>query len=269
MLTLESQTGATATASDTTPTGATGCDQVPFTPTLTVTPGTTKRDSPTGGSVNLHVPSLMRPTGVESSHVKTTAITLPEGVTLNPSGGERPAGVHRRRSSPRALMIRSPAPTRRRSAPSRSSRPSLAAPLTGSLWVGQPQDQDPYRLFLRATGPSGLDVRLKGSVAADPVTGRLTATFADTPQTPFTDFTLTFNGGPRATLATPLDMRRRGDDQLDHAVQRRTAAPATPTSSFTVDGDGVGRRLRPVAVHARLLRLDELARRPAATRRSR
>ncbi len=236
-LTLESQTGATATASDTTPTGATGCDQVPFDPTITVTPGTTKRDSPTGGSVNLQVPSLQNPTGLESSHVKTTAIALPEGASLNPSGAN---GLEACTDAQLAKGTHDPVacPDASKVGTVEIVSPYLADPLTGSLWVGQPLAGDPYRLFLRATGPSGLDVRLKGSVAADPVTGRLTAIFADTPQTPFTDFTLTLNGGPRAVLATPLSC---GAAVTTSSITPYSGnAPATPTSSFMVDGDGSG-----------------------------
>ncbi len=236
-LTVESQTGATAMASDTTPTGATGCDQVPFNPTITLTPGNTRRDSPAGGTVNLHVPSLLDPTGLESSHVRDTAITLPEGVTLNPSAAnglqactdaQFGKGTHDPVTCPDASRIGT----------AQIVSANLAAPLTGSLWVGQQQDQDPYRLFLRATGPSGLDVRLKGSVAADPASGRLTATFADTPQTPFTDFTLTLDGGSRATLATPLACGAAVT--TSSIAPHRGGAPATPTSTFTVDGDGAG-----------------------------
>ncbi len=237
-LTLTSQTGAIGTATSTTPTGATGCDLVPFTPSITVTPGTTRRDSPTGGSVNLHVPSLMLPDGIESSHVRDTVITLPEGVTLNPSAAnglqactdaQLAKGTHDPVTCPEASKIGTV----------EIISPALADPLTGPLWVGQQQDQDPYRLFLRATGPSGLDVRLKGSVAADPVTGRLTATFADTPQTPVSDFTLTLNGGARATLATPLSCGSAvTTSRITPYSAPASGPPATPTDAFTVDGDG-------------------------------
>jgi hypothetical protein len=236
-LTVESQTGATATDSDTTPTGATGCDAVPFTPTIAVAPETTRRDSPTGGSVTLSVPALRDPTGLESSHVKDTVITLPDGMTLNPSAA---TGLQACTDAQLAKGTHDPVacPDASKVGTVEIVSANLAAPLTGSLWVGQPLDQDPYRLFLRATGPSGLDVRLKGSVAADPLTGRLTATFADTPQTPFTDFTLTFDPGARATLATP---RACGPAITSSSIVPYSGqAPATPTASFTVDADGAG-----------------------------
>ena len=59
--------------------------RVPFTPTIAVAPDTTRRDSPTGGSVTLHVPALRNPPASSPRTSRTRVITLPEGVTLNPS----------------------------------------------------------------------------------------------------------------------------------------------------------------------------------------
>ena len=236
-LAVEDHDGNTATASDTTPTGATGCDQVPFDPSVTVTPGTTKRDSPTGGTVDVHVPQSLNPDGIESSHVKDTNVTLPEGATINPSAAnglqactdaQLAKGTHDPVGCPDASKIGTVEIT----------SPALSAPLTGSVWVGTQQADDPYRIFLQATGPMGLDVRLKGSARPDPVTGRLTATFADTPQVPFTDFKLSLNGGPHATLATPLACGPAKTSST--LVPYRGGAPGTSTSTFTVDADGAG-----------------------------
>jgi len=236
-LTIEDHSGNTATASDTTASGATGCDQVPFDPTVTVTPGTTKRDSPTGGSVDIHVPQFLNPDGIESSHVKDTHVTLPAGATINPSAAnglqacsdaQLAKGTHDPVGCPDASKIGSVEIT----------SPALSAPLTGSVWVGSQLADDPYRIFLQATGPMGLDVRLKGSVVPDPTTGRLTATFADTPQVPFTDFELTLNGGPHATLATPLACGAAVTSSS--LVPYSGGAPGTSTSTFDVDADGAG-----------------------------
>lgn len=49
----------------------------------------------------------------------------------------------------------------------------------------------------------GLDFKIPGQIAANPVTGRLTSTFDDNPQFPFQDISLHFNGGTRAPLVTP------------------------------------------------------------------
>jgi hypothetical protein len=75
-------------------------------------------------------------------------------------------------------------------------------------------------------------------VQPDPRTGRLTTTFTDTPRVPFTDFTLTFGGGPNATLATPLACGTATTTSVLKPYTGQSAA--TPTSAFTVDADGSG-----------------------------
>ena len=228
-LTVESYAGETRTATyDSAP--ATGCDQVPFDPSVAVDPGTTQADEPTSAAVTLHVPqSYDDGTKLATAHVKNVSVTLPDGMTINPAAANGLAGC----SDPAACPPESKIGT------VSISTPVLPAPLTGSVYLGQPLPDDPYRLFVEATG-FGITVRLTGSVHPDPQTGRLTATFTDTPRVPFTDFTLTFNGGPAATLATPLACG------LATTTSRLTpyTAPfepdATPMSSFTVDADGNG-----------------------------
>lgn len=236
-LTVESHEGDKVVTTDTTDTGATGCDQVPFDADVSVNPATSRRDSPTGGTVNVHVPQRMDPDGLETAHVRDTAITLPEGMTLNPSAAN---GLQACTDAQFAKGTHDPVgcPAASRIGGVEIVSHALSAPLTGSVWVGEPRPGDMYRLFVQATGPMGLDVRLIGSARPDPATGRLTAVFADTPEVPFTDLTMTLDHGPRAVLATPLAC---GPAQTSALLEPYSGnAPATPTSSFTVDADGVG-----------------------------
>jgi len=95
--------------------------------------------------------------------------------------------------------------------------PGGSAPLTGHVYLAQPRCGGPsqpacteasatngelYGLYLEATG-SGVIVKLAGTVAADPATGQLEATFANNPQLPFERLRLHFHGGSRAPLANP------------------------------------------------------------------
>ncbi|MGA7704009.1 MAG: hypothetical protein WB998_03830, partial [Solirubrobacteraceae bacterium] len=50
----------------------------------------------------------------------------------------------------------------------------------------------------------GVNLKLVGDVHLDEATGRLTTTFSETPELPFTTFRLSFSGGAQAALATPL-----------------------------------------------------------------
>ena len=129
-LTVKSHADEVANATDTTPTGATGCDQVPFDPTLDVTPQTTRRDAPTGAEVTLHVPQRLDPDGIETSHVRTTAITLPEGMTLNPAAA---TGLQACTDAQLGLGTHDPigCPAASRIGAVRIVSPALADPLTG------------------------------------------------------------------------------------------------------------------------------------------
>jgi hypothetical protein len=241
-LTVTSQTGATDTATDVTkvngvPTGASGCDQVPFDPSIAVTPGTTQADEPTSAAVDLHVPQGYDDfRKLATAHVQDVSVTLPDGMTINPAAANGLAGctdaqfakgTHNPITCPDASKI----------GDVEIDTPVLPAPLTGTVYLGQPLPNDPYRLFVEAHG-FGLTVRLTGSAHPDPQTGRLTATFTNTPQVPFEHFILTFHGGPNATLATPLQC---GAATTTSALTPYSGQPAArPTSAFTVDADGKG-----------------------------
>ena len=102
--------------------------------------------------------------------------------------------------------------------------------LEGDVFVGQQLSRDPtsgeeYRIFVDAESARyGISVRLIGKVSADPVTGQLTTTIADTPQVPFSSFVLDFDGGPRAVAQQPADLRAehdRGDDDALVGQRRR------------------------------------------------
>jgi hypothetical protein len=155
-------------------------------------------------TVDVHVPQDQNPAAghFATSHVKDTVVVLPQGMSINPAAAnglagctddQFGAGTHNPITCPAASKVGTAS----------IDSPTLPAPLTGTVYLGAPLPDNPYRLFLVAQG-FGLSVRLAGRVTPDPITGQLTTTFANTPQVPFTDFILNLGGGPSATLATPL-----------------------------------------------------------------
>jgi hypothetical protein len=86
------------------------------------------------------------------------------------------------------------------------------APLQGHVFLAQPgcspcsdaqaEKGEVFGLYLEVEG-DGVIVKIPGSVAANPSTGQLTASFRENPQLPFEDLKLHFHGGPRAPLANP------------------------------------------------------------------
>ncbi|CAB4936369.1 unannotated protein [freshwater metagenome] len=88
-----------------------------------------------------------------------------------------------------------------------------------------------YRVFLVARG-SGITVRLKGAVRADPQTGQLTASFDDNPQLPFDALSLRFDGGPRAPLVNPTTC---GTKTTRATITSWAGQTVTSDSSFVID----------------------------------
>lgn len=229
-----------------TPVTATGCEELQFNPSLSLDPQTSESDRPDGASVEVHIPQFAaEPTRPDSPDLQDAEVTLPEGMTLNPSaahglegctdtqiglgtddGIECPAG-----SNIGSVAVDAPG------IPNGS--------LVGSIYLGSPEPgQGPesgreFRIFLAAEAPQyGVGVRLEGHVRANAQTGQLTATFTGAPQVPFEDLILTFRGGPRAPLANPLGC---GPAEPSAALTPYTGQPAAvQTHGFVVDGEGPG-----------------------------
>jgi hypothetical protein len=201
--------------------GAQHCEEnVPFNAGLAgleVDPQQAEPDAPSGAAVSLLVqqPGLDDKDEFSTSHVKDVSVTLPPGMTINPSAANglqactdaqlaANAGEPGGEACPEASKIGTTSVTS-------PALPNAAVPtdltsgeLTGSAYVGQPLTGDKYRLFVTIEG-RGISIRLKGSVKPNPSTGQLTAIFKDNPQLPFDDLTVDFEDGPHAPLATPLD----------------------------------------------------------------
>jgi hypothetical protein len=219
---------------------STGCEKVPFNPSIAVTPDTTRADAPVGPTVSLGVPQGSDPNGLVSSDLRKAVVTFPAGVSISPSAAngleactdaEFGAGSDTPASCPAGSLVGTTS----------VKSPLLDNPLTGYVYVGAPPappaSPNPFRVFQEIKG-YGLDIKLQGSVAADLSTGQLTATFDNLPQLPFSSFTLKLTGGPAAPLANPQTC---GPATTTTALSPWSGQPdSTPFSSFNADWDGAG-----------------------------
>ncbi len=73
--------------SDGQPLGFTGCNSLPFTPAISVTPEQHSASTPTGLSVDVKVPqqTTLQAGALAEADVRDTTVTLPQGVQLSPS----------------------------------------------------------------------------------------------------------------------------------------------------------------------------------------
>jgi hypothetical protein len=242
---VDSSTGDHAEKIDTTPVSATGCSSVPFTPSLAITPSTTQADAPTGLAVDVQVPQNQDPNGLASAHVKNAVVTLPPGMTLDPSAAN---GLQA--CSPAQFAEGSDAaptcPAASQVGTVEIDTPLLAKPLTGSVFLGcdgsSAQTPCPastglaYLYVYATTQGQSVTQKLLGTVTASQSTGQLTTTFSDQPQLPFTDFKLNFKSGPTAPVANPLACGPATTSSSLTPYSGNLAA--APTTTFTVDRDG-------------------------------
>ena len=204
--------------------GMEGCNRLPFTPSLKVTPDSTQASKPSGLSVDVHVPQdlQLNATGLAESEVKNVTVALPEGLALNASAADGLescsltqigfTGVNAESGADEFTDAPVSCPDASKIATATIHSPLLPAPLTGFVYLAAPQNfaglpQNPFSslvaMYIVAEDKeAGVLVKLPGSVSLSP-SGQVTTTFANTPQLPFEDAELSFFGGERAPLSTP------------------------------------------------------------------
>jgi hypothetical protein len=188
--------------------GQDGCNRLNFEPSVRVAPDGQAGSTPTGLSVDVHVPqsASLNPTGLAEANVKNTTVTLPVGVALNPAGADGLSSCSLGQIALESVDEQT-CPESSKVGTIEIKTPLLPNPLVGAAYLAQ-QDANPFgslvALYIVARDPiSGVLVKLAGQVTPNPVTGELVSTFENTPQLPFEDLTLHFFGGSRAPLGTP------------------------------------------------------------------
>ena len=190
---------------ETTEVGITGCEIVPFEPSISVEPTSQVAGAPTGLDVELRLPQqgLVNPNGIATSHLKGATVELPEGMTVNPSAADGLGSC-----APDQIALDSPAPAQcpesAKIGSVRIETPLLEKPLEGAIYQAK-QSDNPFgsllAIYAVAEGP-GVVIKLPGRVETD-AEGDMTTSFEDNPQMPFSKFSLHFKGGPRAVLRNP------------------------------------------------------------------
>ncbi len=225
------------------------CNQVPFDPAIASSPTSRLAGAPSGLDFRLDMPNsgLSKTEAIAEGQAKKVEVTLPEGMSVNPSQAEglvgcTPADLARETAD---SLPGEGCPEASKVGEIQISTPLLKEEAKGSLYVAAPYD-NPFNsliaLYMVARIPErGILVKQAGVVRPDPATGRLTTTFDDLPQIPFTTFKLHFREGARAPLVTPpacgkYDITARFTPWS--AADPENPAPAeivTRTSSFAVE----------------------------------
>jgi hypothetical protein len=199
-----------------TPASFTGCEQLSFNPTITTDPDTTSADTPAGLTVEVQPPlgGLTEGSGLSTSDIQNTTVTLPEGLVINPG---QAAGLQACQPSQDGLTTEAEqVEGKENDGPASCPNASKVGTVTiktpliegaaekqfeGDVYILQ--SNPPELKLLVAASADGVNLKLVGVVHLNEQTGQLTTKFEGTPELPFTDFKLSFSGGARAALDTP------------------------------------------------------------------
>jgi len=195
-----------------TPRGMRACYKLPFAPGITAQPTSKAASSPTGLDFSLDVEDegLQNPEGLAGADIEKAVVTLPEGMSANPSLAEgldvcTMAELDRETSysepgegCPQASKIGTVA----------VETPLLEQAVKGALYIAKPYENYAENSLLAMylvlqDRELGISVRQPLKVTPDPVTGQLTTVAEDLPQLPFSHFKLHFREGARSPLTTP------------------------------------------------------------------
>jgi hypothetical protein len=197
-----------------------GCDTLVFDPAPLGFLTDTKASSASGYNFRLKVnyEGLLLPRLRAPSQTKAVNLTLPSGVTINPSVG---AGLEvctpsQYASETDRWTSDSGCPATAKIGDFRLHSPLFREWIDGGIYLAQGDDpttsdpggENPFdaliAVYLIAKSPErGILVKVAGHIDPDPQTGSLSASFDELPQLPYTDLEVNFRSGQRAPLITP------------------------------------------------------------------
>jgi hypothetical protein len=224
----------------------TGCERVPFDPSIEVAPTTRAVESSSGLDISLVVPQAWdNPFVTAASNLKGAKVTLPVGYTANPSLAS-------------GLGVCTPAQFE---AETSSSPPGAGCPpeskigtvdvetpvlvenhLEGNIYIAKPFE-NPFGtllgLYIVVKDPQrGIIVKLAGKIEPNLVTGQLVTTFDNNPQVPFSRFTLKLSQGANSPLVSP-PVCGSYTAESDLTPWSDPLVPRLVTSSFQIE-NGIG-----------------------------
>ena len=218
----------------------TGCGSLPFDVGLTSQLSTTQTDVPVQAGFSLTMPGSDDP--LRQSAVLESTVVLPADMTVNPSVAN---GLEACTDAQFAAGDRTTAagcPAASRIGTVTFATPLFAQTFSGPVYYGERTPTTFNRLFVDVPIP-GIHLKLTGNVTLNAANGQVTTTFQNLPQLPFSDFNLTFQGGPRSVLVNPQACGAHTVTSNSIPFARLTDATppnATPSSTFTTSFDGGG-----------------------------
>jgi hypothetical protein len=178
----------------------TGCEELPFSPRLSMHLSNPVADSPTGLAMTLGVPQE-EAGELASAQLRDVAMEMPPGITVSPGAA---TGLALCTSAQLGLDNTDPAtcPAASQVGTVELEAGALPEPVAGAVYLGEPAGTERLRLFVVAIR-SGLALKFVSSMQPDS-SGQIKMVLRDLPQVGIDRISLNFSGSSTALLATPL-----------------------------------------------------------------
>jgi hypothetical protein len=184
-----------------------GCDSLPFGPSLTVEPTNRRAGAPTGLDMTIRLPKSDGVNVLEPSQIRYIRIALPEGLAINTGSADGLATcsdeqVHF------GERVASQCPDAAKLAATEFDIPVLERKLKGAIYIREPEPGHPFRVWITADD-LGVHVKLPSELEVDRQTGRIEAIVLGIPQvegipqSPLREVKLLLKPGFRAPLVNP------------------------------------------------------------------
>ncbi len=178
-----------------------GCEEQRFDPVFNLGLTTGEADAPSGLDIELKADQFLEGEAPTPSNLRSATLTLPDGLTINPDAADGQTSCSDQQAG-FGTNAPSNCPDNAKIGTMEVITPALDGALIGSLYIGEPQPGNQYRLFMTFDG-FGIHAKLSADVHPDPATGQLTVTLVDLPQVPFEQFNLHLFASDRGLMATP------------------------------------------------------------------
>jgi hypothetical protein len=247
----------------------TGCERVPFDPSVKVDPGTDAVDSPAAATVTAELPfdpakeggevrevAPGKFEGISQSHVRKAEVTLPKGMGLNPSGAQGLVACTDDQFKKGIRVFNNECPAGSDIGNVEVDSPPLAEPLVGDVYVGTQNSRDPesgeeFRILLEAkSAHEDINARLIGNVKANAKTGQLNVVVFDRlkgqfagqlpeglPQVPFESIRVSLDGS-KEVLTSPPVCTAEGTSHFEPWARPGENKPVGSTVTLSKDPTG-------------------------------
>ncbi len=179
----------------------TGCDALPYGPSLSARPTNPRAGAPTGLELTIRQPPSEGVAVLEPSQTRDIRIALPAGVRINP-GSANGLGVCSAAQVRFGENANSQCPDAAKMAFTEFEVGGLPRRMQGSIYLREPEPGNLFRVWVVADD-LGAHLKLPGQLELDEASGQIESVVLENPQVPLREVKLFFKSGFRAPLINP------------------------------------------------------------------